>query len=94
MSKIFKVVQQGQAFAVQSKSAPNGQTMKCGIILRELGGEYENTYMCTLWGNDASVVYQSGDLVVAALRFSTHEYQGPQGTQVFQDISVKEIRKI
>ena len=31
MTKILKVVQQGQAFAVQSTKAENGQVMKCNF---------------------------------------------------------------
>ena len=41
-SKIMRVVQQGEAFAVQSQKSENGQMMKCNIILQEMGGKYEN----------------------------------------------------
>ena len=37
-TKILKVVQQGEAFAVQSQKAESGQTMKCNIVLQEMGG--------------------------------------------------------
>ena len=39
---IFRVVQQGQAFAVQSQKAEGDQLMKCNIVLQEMGGRYEN----------------------------------------------------
>ena len=41
-TQIMRVVQQGEAFAVQSQKSENGQMMKCNIILQEMGGKYEN----------------------------------------------------
>ena len=41
----MRVVQQGEAFAVQSQKAEGGQVMKCNIMLQELGGKYENQYV-------------------------------------------------
>ena len=38
-TKILRVVQQGEAFAVQSQKAESGQTMKCNIVLQEMGGK-------------------------------------------------------
>ena len=45
----MRVVQQGEAFAVQSQKSENGQMMKCNIILQEMGGKYENQYACLLY---------------------------------------------
>ena len=90
MKAIFKVVQQGEAFAVQSQKSDSGQTMKCNIVLQELGGKFENQYIATLWGNTAQCKFYNGDLVVAALRFSTRDYNG----QTYQDISVNDIYKL
>ena len=90
MKTIFKVVQQGEAFAVQSQKAESGQTKKCNIVLQEIGGKFENQYIATLWGNAAGCKFYNGDLVVAALRFSTREYNG----QMFQDIAVNDIYKL
>lgn len=90
MKAILKVVQQGEAFAVQSQKSEGGQTMKCNIVLQELGGKFENQYIATLWGNAAQCKFYNGDLVVAALRFSTREYNG----QTYQDISVNDIYKL
>ena len=90
MKSIFKVVQQGEAFAVQSQKSDSGQTMKCNIVLQELGGKFENQYIATLWGNAAQCKFYSGELVVAALRFSTRDYNG----QTYQDISVNDIYKL
>ena len=89
-TKILKVVQQGEAFAVQSQKAESGQTMKCNIVLQEMGGKYENQYAAAMLGNVAQCRFTPGDLVVAALRFSTREYNGA----VYQDILVTDIEKV
>ena len=89
-TKILKVVQQGEAFAVQSQKAESGQTMKCNIVLQEMGGKYENQYAASMLGNVAQCRVTPGDLVVAALRFSTREYNGA----VYQDILVTDIEKV
>ena len=89
-TKIMKVVQQGEAFAVQSQKAESGQTMKCNIVLQEIGGKYENQYAAAMLGNVAQCRFTPGDLVVAALRFSTREYNGA----VYQDILVTDIEKV
>lgn len=89
-TKILKVVQQGDAFAVQSQKAESGQTMKCNIVLQEMGGKYENQYAAAMLGNVAQCRFTPGDLVVVALRFSTREYNGA----VYQDILVTDIAKI
>ena len=90
-SKILKVVRQGEAFSVQSVKADGGQIKKCNIVLRELGGsKFENEYVCAMLGNLATCRFYEGDVVIATLRFSTHEYQG----QVFQEILATEIVKI
>ena len=86
----MKVVQQGEAFAVQSQKAESGQTMKCNIVLQEMGGKYENQYAAAMLGNVAQCRFTPGDLVAAALRFSTREYNGA----VYQDILVTDIAKI
>ena len=80
-TRILKVVRQGEAFSVQS--ANGGQIQKCNIVLKELGGKFENEYVCAMLGNLAACRFYEGDVVIATLRFSTHEYQG----QTFQEIS-------
>ena len=89
-TKILKVVQQGEAFAVQSQKTESGQTMKCNIVLQEMGGKYENQYAAVMLGNVAQCRFTPGDLVVVALRFSTREYNGA----VYQDILVTDIEKV
>ena len=86
----MRVVQQGEAFAVQSQKSENGQMMKCNIILQELGGKSENQYAAAMLGNIAQCKFAPGTLVAVTLRFTTREYNG----QVYQDILVTDIEKV
>ncbi|WP_294748363.1 hypothetical protein [uncultured Prevotella sp.] len=88
--KILKVVRQGEAFSVQSSKNEAGSIQKCNIVLKELGGKFENEYVCAMLGNLAACRFYEGDVVMATLRFSTHEYQG----QTFQEILVTDIVKL
>ena len=90
-AKILKVVRQGEAFSVQSAKQESGVIQKCNIVLKELGGsKFENEYVCAMLGNLAACRFYEGDIVIATLRFSTHEYQN----QVFQEVLVTDIAKI
>ena len=90
-TRILKVVRQGEAFSVQSSKSDSGSIQKCNIVLREMGGgKFENEYVCAMLGNLAACRFYEGDVVVATLRFSTHEYQG----QTFQEILVTDIVKV
>ena len=90
-TKILKVVRQGEAFSVQSSKQESGNLQKCNIVLRELGGsKFENEYVCAMLGSLASCRFYEGDVVVATLRFSTHEYQG----QTYQEVLVTDIIKV
>jgi hypothetical protein len=90
-TKILKVVRQGESFSVQSTKSESGQIQKCNIVLRELGGsKFENEYVCAMLGNLAACKFYEEDVVIATLRFSTHEYQG----QTFQEVLVTDIVKI
>ena len=89
-TKILKVVRQGEAFSVQSSKQESGQIQKCNIVLKEPGGKFENEYACTMLGNLAGCRFYEGDVVIATLRFSTHEYQG----QTFQEILATDIVKV
>ena len=88
--KILKVVRQGEAFSGQSAKAESGTIKKCNIVLRELGSKFENEYVCAMLGNLAACRFYEGDIVIATLRFSTHEYQG----QTFQEILATDIVKL
>jgi hypothetical protein len=89
-TKILKVVRQGEAFSVQSTKSESGAIQKCNIVLKELGSKFENEYVCAMLGNLAACRFYEGDIVIATLRFSTHEYQG----QTFQEILATDIVKI
>ena len=86
----MRVVQQGEAFAVQSQKTENGQTMKCNIMLQEMGGKYENQYVAAMLGNLAQCKFEQGQIVAVTLRFTTREYNGAH----YQDILVTDIAKI
>ena len=90
MRNFFRVKSQSDTFFVQSQKAEGGQLMKCNIVLQELGGKYENSYVATILGEQAKVRFTKDELVAASLRFSTREYNG----QVYQDIVVNEIVKL
>ena len=88
--RILKVVRQGEAFSVQSSKQESGVIQKCNIVLKELGGKFENEYVCAMLGNLAASRFYEGNVVLATLRFSTHEYQG----QTFQEILATELVKV
>ena len=88
--RILKVVRQGEAFSVQSSKQESGQIKKCNIVLKELGSKFENEYVCAMLGSLAACRFYEGDVVIATLRFSTHEYQN----QVFQEILCTDIVKV
>jgi len=90
-TKILRVVRQGEPFSVQSSKSESGSIQKCNIVLRELGGSrFENEYVCAMLGNLAACRFYEGDVVVATLRFSTHEYQG----QTFQEVLATDVVKV
>ena len=90
MRNFFRVKSQSDTFFVQSQKAEGGQVSMCNVVLQELGGKFENSYVATILGEQAKMRFAQNDLVVAALRFSTREYNG----QVYQDIVVNEIVKL
>lgn len=90
MKQIFRIKAQSETMLVPSQKAEGGQVSKCNIVLQELGGKYENSYVATVLGEQANIRFAKDDLVVASLRFSTREYNG----QVYQDIVVYEIVKL
>ena len=87
---ILRVVSSGEMISVKSEKSENGVLNKRNLVLQELGGKYENSYVVTALGNLASLVFQEGDLIIATLRFQTREYNG----QVFMDVTATELRKM
>ena len=90
MKPFFRIKAQSETFAVPSQKAEGGQVSKSNIVLQELGGKYENSYVATILGEQANMRFAKDELVVASLRFSTREYNG----QVYQDILISEIVKL
>ena len=90
MKTFFRVTAQSETFAVPSQKAEGGQVSMCNVVLQELGGKFENSYVATIFGEQARTRFDRDDLVAASLRFSTREYNG----QTYQDIVVNEIVKI
>jgi hypothetical protein len=90
MLKTLKVVQQGEPTQIDSQKTENGKLAKCSLVLQEIGGKYANSYMVTLFGNDAMSQFYPGELVLVKLKFQVREYNG----QLFQDINVQEIIKL
>ena len=90
MRNFFRVKSQSDTFFVQSQKAEGGQVSMCNVVLQELGGKFENSYVATIFGEQARIRFDRDDLVAASLRFSTREYNG----QTYQDIVVTEIVKL
>lgn len=91
MKTIFlRVKKCGVMTTVQSEKSENGMLNKRTLVLQELGGKYENSYVVTTLGNLATIQFAEGELVIANLRFQTREYNG----QVFMDVIANEIEKI
>ena len=89
-TKILKVVKCGEMFSVKSEKSENGQLNKRHLVLKELGGKFENEYAVAILGNAAQLQFYEDDLVLVTLRFQTREYNG----QAFQDITATEIVKL
>ena len=84
---ILKVMAQGEPQYVPSKKTESGQVAKCMIRLKALGGDFEDEFICTMFGNLALCKFAPGNVVVAALRFQTHESNGTY----YQDIVANDL---
>lgn len=89
MNQILKVVKQGEVSQIDS---PDGEKKrdKCTILLQEVGNKFADTFLCTLFDNDANSSFYPGEMVVASLHFYCHEYKGV----FYQDIVVVDIVKL
>ena len=86
---LLRVVTCGDMFSVKSEKAENGQLNKRQLVLQELGGKYEPTYVVTALGNLAALQFSEGELVFATMRFQSREYNG----QTYMDIIATELIK-
>ena len=87
--QILRVVKCGECFSVKSEKSEGGMLNKRTLLLQELGGKYEPTYVVSVLGSLATLEFQEGDLVIATLRFSSREYNG----QMFMDVVATELIK-
>ena len=88
-TRILRVVKCGECFTVKSEKSENGVLNKRTLVLQELGGKYENSYVVTVLGNLATLQFSEGDIVIATLRFQSREYNG----QMFMDVIATELIK-
>ena len=86
---ILRVMKCGECFTVKSEKSEGGVLNKRTLVLQELGGKYEPTYVVSVLGNLATVQFDEGDIVIATLRFQSREYNG----QVFMDVVATELIK-
>ena len=86
---ILRVLKCGEMLSVKSEKSENGILNKRQLVLQELGGKYEPTYVVTALGNLATLEFSEGDIVIATLRFQTREFNG----QIYMDIVATEIIK-
>ena len=86
---ILRVVKCGECFTVKSEKSEGGVLNKRTLVLQELGGKYEPTYVVSVLGNLATIQFSEGDLVIATLKFQVREYNG----QVFMDVVATELIK-
>ena len=89
MNNIYQVIAVGESQNVVSNQTPEKTLTVRTVVLREIGGNLADTFVCTLMsdGNDHVAV---GQLVAASLRFKGKEYNG----RYYQDIICREIQII
>lgn len=84
----FIVVEQTPVVKVQSRRDDGKMIAKSTLRLRSVGGMYADEFVCTLLDEMAGFEFSAGQLVKAALRFSTHK--ATNGVY-YQDIIVNGI---
>ena len=84
MNKIFKVVAWSQPQEIQTQ---NGSMKKATVQLQEIGVQYQDKFICSAFGEQATKQLPVGARVAAKLRCFTHEHEG----RTYQDIVADEI---
>lgn len=85
MKAIFKIEQLGEPIVVQSQKAESGKLYKRIALFREMGERHGDVVMITILGDLAQDgMLKEGDIILASIRFSIHEYNG----QVYQDATL------
>ena len=87
MQVIAKIEKWAQMPDVQTQ---NGMTSKAQVVLRCPGGRNAEGFVGTAFGVVANQPLAEGTIVVADVRFYTHEYDG----KVFQDVNIFDIVKV
>lgn len=87
---LYRVVQQGETYAVQSQKTEGVTIPKCNIIIQKLGGQNADRFVGSMLGNLAQCRFYPGDVVAATLRFTTHQFED----RVFQDVLVTDLCKM
>ena len=88
-ARILRVLKCGECFTVKSEKSENGVLNKRTLVLQELGGKYEPTYVATVLGSLATIEYNEGDIVIATLKFQAREYNGQMFMDVVAEVGVK-----
>ena len=86
---MLRVVEYGDYWTKKNEKSEGGVLNKRTLVLQELGGKYENSYVVSVLGNLATIQFGEGDIVIATLRFQSREYNG----QVFMDVIATELIK-
>lgn len=87
---ILRVKRCGEMTTVRSEKSEDGKLNKRLLVLQELGGNYENSYLVSALGSLATLSFAEEELVVANLRFQVREYNG----QAFMDVIANEISRL
>jgi len=87
MQRIVRIISQGQVTNVTKTDGTIIQ--KCNVVMRELGGQYENAYVATLF-SPVIGQFQPNDVYAVSLRFQAHEHNGV----VYQDVFLQDYSKL
>ena len=84
---ILRVLKCGAMTTAQSE---NGVINKRQLVLQELGDKWANAYVVTVFRNLATIEFSEDELVVAAMQFRTHDYNG----QTYMDVVANDIIRL
>ncbi|MBO5675997.1 MAG: hypothetical protein J6S07_06720 [Bacteroidaceae bacterium] len=92
MQRIFIILSVSPHTQVASQKSATGTMGMRSIVLRELGGQWANSYAVKVFSPQAEQQYSTGDIVAASLRFrhSTNQVTGA----TYQDVVAEEIVKL
>ncbi len=79
-----------EPFEVNSAKSETGMLRKRQLVIQEIGGTYEDSFVATMLGPIADCQLFQDDVIVASLRFRVNEYNN----NVYQDVVLDGFRKI